>query len=193
MGMKVPRLVLDDFSGDPLEWPEWSGQFLSTVDEATVDENVQMEYLKTLVTGKPKAAIEGMGYNGAMYHQPNDVKDKRLTHIQRYDPKSTVCVFGAWMKNIAEAKDKLKMLSGMAQEKSNFSRDRQKTTFTSDAPQRSNVSNSKCRLKDGDHKIWSCPLFKKMTADERAENTRRRKLCFCCLNGGHRAHECSLK
>ena len=36
-------------------------------DGAVVDNNVKMKYLKTLVTGKAKAAIEGMGYNGTMY------------------------------------------------------------------------------------------------------------------------------
>ena len=38
--MKLPNLVLDKFDGDPLEWPEWSGQFLATVDESgTSDSN----------------------------------------------------------------------------------------------------------------------------------------------------------
>ena len=69
MGMKLPELVLDKISGDPLEWPEWSGQFLSTVDEVAVDDNTKMKYLKTLVTGKAKTTIEGMGYIGAMYRQ----------------------------------------------------------------------------------------------------------------------------
>ena len=67
MGMKLAKLVLDKFSSDPLEWPEWSGQFLSTVDEAAVDDNLKMKYLESLVTVKAKATIEGMGYNVAMY------------------------------------------------------------------------------------------------------------------------------
>ena len=63
--MKLPKSVLDKFSGDPLEWPEWSGQFLATVDQGGVADSVKMKYLKTLVSGKAKAA--GMGYSGAMY------------------------------------------------------------------------------------------------------------------------------
>ena len=47
--MKLPKMVLDKFSGDPLEWPEWSGQFLATVDQAGVADSVKMKYLKTLV------------------------------------------------------------------------------------------------------------------------------------------------
>ena len=65
--MKLPKLVLDKFSGDPLEWPEWSRQFLATVDQAGVADSVKLNYLKTLVNGKAKAAVDGMGYSGAMY------------------------------------------------------------------------------------------------------------------------------
>ena len=46
--MKLPKLVLDKFAGDPLEWPEWSGQFLATVDQAGVPDSVKMNYLKNL-------------------------------------------------------------------------------------------------------------------------------------------------
>ena len=67
MGMKLPKLVLNKFFCNPLEWPEWSGQFLLTADETALEENVKIKYLKVFVTGKAKAAIEGMSYNGAMY------------------------------------------------------------------------------------------------------------------------------
>ena len=66
--MRLPKLVLDKFEGCPLEWPEWSGQFLATVDESGASDCHKKQYLKTLVTGKAKAVIEGMGYSGQMYH-----------------------------------------------------------------------------------------------------------------------------
>ena len=267
MGLKLPKLVLDKFSGDPLEWPEWSGQFLSTVDEAVLDDNVKMKYLKTLVTGKARAAIEGMGYNGSMYRiawetlsrdfgrpelvvnaqlrkihsypfiKPHDaseiikfshivcscvnvltqfgfesdinsesvlnsavkklpinLKAKWLSYLQRYDSSfKTMRVFSAWLKNIAEIQDNLKMQFGTTTEK-NSNRDKQKTTaFTSEVEDKTDLPKGKCPLSDGDHKIWNCPAFKKMTPDQRGDSARKFKLCFCCLNGGHRANQCSLK
>ena len=68
VSMKLPKLVLDKFDGNPLEWPEWSEQFLATVDGSGASDSHKMQYLKTLVTGKAKAAIDGMGYSGQMYH-----------------------------------------------------------------------------------------------------------------------------
>ena len=62
--MKLPKLVLDKFAGDPLEW---SGQIIATVDQAGVPESVKMNYLKSLVTGRAKSSIDGMGYSGGMY------------------------------------------------------------------------------------------------------------------------------
>ena len=65
--IKLPKLELAKFSGEPLEWPEWSSLFLETVDKAAIDDSLKMNHLKTLVSGKAKAAIAGMGYTGQMY------------------------------------------------------------------------------------------------------------------------------
>ena len=67
VSMKLPKLVLDKFDGDQLEWPGWSGQFLATVDESGMSDSNKMKYLKSLLNGKAKAAIEGMGFSGQMY------------------------------------------------------------------------------------------------------------------------------
>ena len=64
LSMKLPKLVLDKIDGDPLEW---SGQFLATVDQSGISDNNKMKYLKLLLNGKTKAAIEGMAFSGHMY------------------------------------------------------------------------------------------------------------------------------
>ena len=38
VSMKLPKLVLDKIDRDPLEWPEWSVQFLATVDESGISD-----------------------------------------------------------------------------------------------------------------------------------------------------------
>ena len=65
--INLPKLKLPEFSGNPLEWPEWSSLFLATVDSAGIDNSLKMNHLKTLVSGRAKAAIDGMGYSGEMY------------------------------------------------------------------------------------------------------------------------------
>ena len=57
----LPKLKLAEFSGDPFEWPEWSQLFQSTVHAAYMDDSVKMNHLKTMVTGKAKEAIAGLG------------------------------------------------------------------------------------------------------------------------------------
>ena len=92
---KLPKLVLDKFAGDPLEWPEWSGQFLATVDQAGVPDSVKMNFLKTLVTGRAKSSIDGMSFSGGMYQvawqtleqdfgRPELVVNAQLKRIQSY-------------------------------------------------------------------------------------------------------------
>ena len=60
--------MLAKFSGDPLEWPEWSQLLQATVHAANMDDSVKMNHLKTLVTGRAKAAIAGLGYTVEMYN-----------------------------------------------------------------------------------------------------------------------------
>ena len=67
VSIKLPKLVLDKLYGNPLEWIEWSGQFLKTVDRSGASDSHENQYLKTLVTGKATAAIEDMGYSSQRY------------------------------------------------------------------------------------------------------------------------------
>ena len=67
MHVSIPKLKISEFNGDPLEWPEWSSLFTATFHNAPIDDNVKMGHLKTLVKGKAKAAIAGLGYSGSMY------------------------------------------------------------------------------------------------------------------------------
>ena len=67
VSMKLPRLVLAKFDGDPFEWPEWSGQFLATADESAKSDSNEMKYLKSLLNGQAKTAIGAMAFSVQMY------------------------------------------------------------------------------------------------------------------------------
>ena len=58
----LPKLKLSELNGDPLEWPEWSSLFTATIHSKPIDDNAKTSLLKTLVKGKTKAAIAGLGY-----------------------------------------------------------------------------------------------------------------------------------
>ena len=64
----LPKLKLREYNGDPLDWPEWSGMFLSRVDRSTISNDKKMKHLKTLLTGPAKIALAGMGSSGVMYN-----------------------------------------------------------------------------------------------------------------------------
>ena len=63
----LPKLRLKNFDGNPLEWPEWSSMFIAKVDKRMIPDSEKMSHLKTLLTGKAKSAISGMGYSGQFY------------------------------------------------------------------------------------------------------------------------------
>ena len=93
----LPKLKLTEFSGDPLEWPEWSQLFQATVHAANIDDSVKMNHLKTMVTGKAKEALAGLGYTAEMYNvawnvlvrnfgKPQMVVNAQLKRIYSFPP-----------------------------------------------------------------------------------------------------------
>ncbi len=94
----LPKWKLDKYDGDPLLWHEWYGQFKSTIHSAAFTDDMMLTYLNTLVTGKAKAAISGIGYCGSMYGealrtlerklgQPHIVVTAYLEKLNRYPPE----------------------------------------------------------------------------------------------------------
>ena len=69
----LPKLKLTEFSGDPLEWPEWSGLFDIVVHQKPISDTEKMQYLKTSLTGQAKAAISGMGFSSQSYYHAWDI------------------------------------------------------------------------------------------------------------------------
>ena len=68
MPTKLHKMVFDKFCGNVLEWLNWFGQYLATNDKSGATDSVKITYLKNLVTGNTKEAVEGMRYCSQMYH-----------------------------------------------------------------------------------------------------------------------------
>ena len=91
----LPKLKLREFDGNPLDWPEWSGMFLSKIHSSSISRDEKMSHLKTLLVGKAKRAVNGMGYSGTMYDQtwnklqrkfgqPHHIVSSQLAKIQNF-------------------------------------------------------------------------------------------------------------
>ena len=74
----LPKLKLTEFSGDPLEWPEWCELFDVIVHQKKLSDTEKMQYLKTSLTGQAKAAISGLGFSSQSYYQAWDVLCKKF-------------------------------------------------------------------------------------------------------------------
>ena len=65
----LPEWKLGCLDGNPLDWFERFGQFKSAIDSSHLSNDVKLTYLKTLVSGKAKAAIEHFAYCGTLYEE----------------------------------------------------------------------------------------------------------------------------
>ena len=63
----LPKLKLNTFDGNPLEWPECSSMFIATVEQRPTPDSEKKSHLKTLLTGKARSAFSGMGHSGQFY------------------------------------------------------------------------------------------------------------------------------
>ena len=65
-------------------------------------------------------------------------------------------------------------------------------TASSNANETKQMKNNNCPLADGTHKIWNCPLFKKMNVTDRCAAVRKERLCYGCLGKGHAIKDCKV-
>ena len=59
----LSKLKLNNFDGIPFKRPEWASMFIATVDQRPIPDSEKMSHLETLLTGKARSAISGMGYS----------------------------------------------------------------------------------------------------------------------------------
>ena len=63
----LPEMKLAQFSGDTVDWTEWSQLYQATVQAANMDDSVKMNHLKTMVTGTRKRPLLVRGTIAEMY------------------------------------------------------------------------------------------------------------------------------
>ena len=80
----LPEWKLSFFDGNPLQWPEWFGQFKSAIDAKVLSDDVKLTYLKTLVSGKAKNAIAEFAYSRVFY------KDALKTLERKFGQPQTI-------------------------------------------------------------------------------------------------------
>ena len=78
----LPEWKLSQYNGDPLQWHEWCGQFSSAIDSQTLSDDVKLTYLKTMVTGKAKAAIAEFAYCASMYRDALKTLERKFGQPQ---------------------------------------------------------------------------------------------------------------
>jgi hypothetical protein len=74
----LPKWQLSHFDGNPLEWPEWRGMFLSTAHRANISDAEKMNPLKTLLQGKAITAIAGYTFSEKLYQKARETLERRF-------------------------------------------------------------------------------------------------------------------
>ena len=90
----LPEWKLQHYNGDSLQWHEWIGQNESAIDSASLSNDVKLTYLRTIVTGKAKAAIMELEtkYQDALktlerkFGQPQAVVSAHLDKLNSFPP-----------------------------------------------------------------------------------------------------------
>ena len=56
-----------------------------------------------------------------------------------------------------------------------------------------NIALGYCKIGGKKHRVWQCDIFKNTNKQQRWETVKVHKLCFCCLEEGHKVVECSWR
>ena len=69
---------LSQYNSDPLQWHDLFRQFKSAIDSATLTDDVNLTYLKMLVTGKAKRTIAEFAYSGTVYQVVLQTRERKF-------------------------------------------------------------------------------------------------------------------
>ena len=139
----------------------------------------------------------------AVQKLPPNMKEAWSMHtVKRTLDRPTLIDFNDWLKDEAEAHDRMKSASTKPKtEDSTTTATKTKTVskvFASTASSSQQSSNSKSKVEQppncvackDKHPLWRCPVFRKKTPTERARIVADNKLCFSCFNQNHTFRQC---
>ena len=129
---------------------------------------------------------------------PNMKEAWSMYTVKRSLDRPTLIDFNEWLKDKAEAHERMKTASGKPKSDENPQPSVNKTKTTSKvfaATTSNNQQNSTSKPKPDilpncvaykeKHPLWRCPVFRKKTPTERAKLVADNKFCFCCFNANH--------
>ena len=91
---------------------------------------------------------------GAIGRLPNELKNKRLTYLQRYDTSyENLRIFSAWLKNNLQVQENIRWQFGSANHKArtNFTREKPKYASFGASSDFGSLLKTHCPLKDGEY------------------------------------------
>ena len=81
--VKLPKIEIKKFSGDPLNWKTFHDSFKSAVDENSSLNNVEkMNYLLTFLKGEAEATVKGLPLNNENYDIALEMLEARFGDAQ---------------------------------------------------------------------------------------------------------------
>ncbi|XP_028414393.1 uncharacterized protein LOC114537543 [Dendronephthya gigantea] len=77
MQAKLPKLVISKFSGSPMDWPRFWGQFSENIDQSNIAPVTKFSYLRELLEPKVRQTIEALPFHSEGYNRAISIlKDK---------------------------------------------------------------------------------------------------------------------
>ncbi len=102
--------------------------------------------------------------------------------------------FNDWLKQEAEAHDRVKVISFKRKEESSEKVKTSSKSFAATAEPTSTNDSSRtpepCIVCKARHALWRCAVFREKTPTQRAKLVAENRLCFSCLNGKHTFRKC---
>ena len=130
---------------------------------------------------------------------PQVLKEKWWFYVDdKDDDWPDLIMFEKWLSRMAFVHEGFSSFKGEQKEDRHNTNREKRFSKTSNFSASSNLQetkqmqNNNCPLADGTHKIWNCPIFKKMNVTDRYAAVRKERLCYGCLGKGHAIKDCKV-
>ena len=149
--------------------------------------------------------LEAWGYGSELNNSQTlvDVFRRLPIHLQRklsdridINPIGYATTFSQMLSFIEEAANQANSLFGKVLAEPSSKKDRQQTprsTARNVFSSQSIVATKSCVSCGANHDLWECDTFRNLTAKDRWDVVKAKRLCFKCLTSNHVSRDCNFR
>ncbi|CAG2212808.1 unnamed protein product [Mytilus edulis] len=167
---------------DKRNYQSWKAAFLACIDQAPATKEYKLLQLRQYVEGEALQVIENLEHSAVAYDAATERLERKYGGQRRQ-----ITLYIEELENFKH------MREGIAKDIEHFADLLDIAVVNlkeAESQNESYTGNRVCKCCNGNHGVWKCDEFRKLTVNKRWDTAKRLQLCYRCLGHDHVGRQC---